>query len=234
MTDLIVGCPVYRRAWVLDQYFDALEAQDFPAKTRFVFALSYDKDGRDPDGTAAVIERRCPDATILEVPGAGYEDAERASDGRYAYLADVRNRLLRTVAHIDPRAFLSVDSDILLQYNAYGRLASTLSGWQTSAAGALVDMGTPESGPAPSWMMLDADWAERPAARAVDLSTYGYLEPFPVGVIMGAKLLTRHAFRNCRYTDHLLGEDIGFAIQMRAMQIQPYLVPAARGEHVLR
>jgi hypothetical protein len=208
-----------------------------------VFALSYDEDGRDPDGTAAVIQQRCPAAEILDVPGIGFEDSERDSEHRYAYLADIRNRLLRIVAAIGPAYYLSLDSDILMRPDALSALLRAADG--RGAVGGLIDMGGAQMPGHWSWMHLDGDDAYRSNQR-VPLATdwpgpIGENEAMPqlpsrlrVGVIMGCKLMSPNAYRNARYADHVDGEDVGWAIQARAMNVPLWLVPAARGEHILR
>lgn len=231
MIPLVIGCPVYRRAWILDEYFDSLEAQEPPDGTRLIFALSTDEDGRDPDGTAKVIERRWPTAEIIEVPGIGFEDEHREHPDRFAYLANVRNRLLRVVALVSPEHYLSLDSDIILEPGALDALRAASRDQRVGdAVGALVDMGGAQRPGHWSWMMLSGHNAWRPPNQA-EHPQFPHGLPFQAGVIMGCKLMSPVAYRNARYADHIDGEDVGWAIQCEAMGIQRWVAPAARGEH---
>lgn len=238
MIPLVVGMPVYKRAWILDEWFDSLEAQDPPDGTRLIFAAS-----PSDDGTEQTILRRWPSAEILPIDYFDpFEDSERDACGRYAMLATVRNRLLRAVAALGPMGYLSWDSDIILRPGALREL------WNASdskgAVGALVDMGGAQRPGHWSWMHLQGTEAFRPPDVFDGIPDQGTTvcigendtmpDPYRrrrVGVIMGCKLLSPNAYRNARYADHIDGEDVGWAIQCEAMGIERWLVPRARGEH---
>lgn len=237
MIPLVVGMPVYKRAWIMDAWFDSLEAQNPPSNTRLIFGMSYDENGRDPDGTTQIIERRWPTAEIIDMPGYGYTDAERDNDSRYTYLANIRNRLLRIMGSLDPLHYLSWDSDIILRPGALQALREPAQ----DAVGALVDMGGTQRPGNWSWMVLRGDDAYRPGGISRSRGTPVYattspshgteLDPFQVGVIMGCKLMSPAAYKNTRYADHILGEDVGWAIQCEHMGIERWIAPQARGEH---
>jgi hypothetical protein len=221
-TPLVVGCPVHRRAWIMDRWFDSVEAQELPDGTRFVFALS-----EQGDPTERVIARRCPQAEVAHVPGPAFSDAERDHPARYGRLAEIRNRLLKLVASYEPHHFLSWDSDILLEPGAFWALAAV----REPAVGALVDMGGDEHPGNWSWMLLDGRDAFRPFSGHAPIVR---MDLWRVGVIMGAKLLSLDVVRSVRYADHILGEDVGWAINAEALGIPRYVCGKARGVHVYR
>lgn len=113
---LLVGCPVYDRAWVLNDWFDHVDAwADDVGGVRYVFALT-----PGTDSTAHIIAQRASRATIIEVTE-GDHSTDRAWNRpeRVATMANTRNRLLKWARHLmrvqsDIDAFLSLDSDILL------------------------------------------------------------------------------------------------------------------------
>jgi hypothetical protein len=214
---------VYRRAWILEEWFDSLEAQNVPDGTRLIFGVNYNQDGQD-DGTVSIIQRRWPSAEIIDLPGYGYEDDERDAGGRFGDLALHRNRLLRIVASLGPKHYLSWDSDIILEPGAVAALHAA----NKDAVGALVDMGGVQRPGNWSWMMLEGNDAERHMNPGIHVKIG---RPWQVGVIMGCKLMSPHAYKNARYADHILGEDVGWAIQCEAMGVERWVAPAARGEH---
>lgn len=113
---LLVGCPVYDRAWVLNDWFDHVDAwADDVGGVSYVFALT-----PGTDRTAETIAQRAERATIIEVTE-GDHSTDRAWNRpeRVITMADTRNRLLKWARHlmrVQPgiEAFLSLDSDILL------------------------------------------------------------------------------------------------------------------------
>jgi hypothetical protein len=232
-TPLVVGLPCHRRQWCLDRWFDSVEAQDLPEGTRFLFILS-----EQGDPSERIILRRRPDAEILYAEGLpSFGEDEKDDPSRYVVLAHLRNQLLRRVCSIEPDYYLSWDSDIILEPNAYWALRGVVDQGD-GAVGALVDMGGEVYPGNWSWMRLEGTDAIRPLGLGADglplLRSPGGVFPFPVGVIMGVKLMTPRAYRDVRYADHVLGEDVGWAIQAEAMGVERWVCPAARGEHLYR
>jgi hypothetical protein len=224
---LVIGCPVFERAWVLEDWFDAVEALNPPDDTRFLFGLT-----RSRDATEEIIARRAPAAEVLDMGDLGFGEGDKADPDRYAYLAGIRNEMLKQVRRLNADAYLSLDSDILLRPDALSALLSQPE--DRYALGALVDMGGRELPGYWSWMTLFGGDAMRPReARQVETPLRG--EPArKVGVIMGAKLLRREAYRQGVYADHVLGEDVAFALSLEAAEVDCWLVPGALGEHRYR
>ena len=220
---LLIGAPIFQRAWILDRFFDAVEAQDVPV--RFLFGLT-----PGDDGTEEIIFRRAPDAEIMlidDLPSFGPGD-EDAPD-RYATLAEIRNRLLDRVCEILPTFYLSLDSDILLRPLAVDELLRTALTKGAALVGWAGDMGGSVFPGHWSWMDFDEDgWPEREVLLGEPQLP---AEPFRVGVIMGAKLMAPRAYLQVRYSDHLLGEDVAFSLAARRLGIDRWLCPTARGVH---
>lgn len=228
---LVVGMPVYRRAWVMNDWFDSFESQDPPDGTRLLFGLSSSE-----DGTEQIIHRRCEDGgypyEILDVDQfPKFEEYQKGHPARYGILAAIRNVLLRRVVSLSPGAYVSWDSDILLYPGSLRELLCT----PEAAVGALLDMGGKVLPGYWSWMRLDGGDAYRPPTTALGFPADRPLSgPFPVGVIMGAKMLRPVAYRNGRYADHILGEDVGFSIALESLGIARWIAPRAKGEHLYR
>lgn len=121
MNGLIVGCPVYDRAWVLEDWFDRVQAwEKGVGGIHFVFALT-----PGTDDTYGVISRRTSNATVIEVTeGMHSRDRDWNRVERVETMAATRNRLLKWVRHLmrvkGADGFLSLDSDILLPDWAQG------------------------------------------------------------------------------------------------------------------
>lgn len=231
---LLIGVPCHHRQWCLDEWFDSLEAQDVPERTQLVFMLS---DPSDP--SLQVIFRRWEkwQARIELADGLpSFEEHEKHAPGRYAVLAEIRNRLLRIAAAQSPAYYLSWDTDIILEPGSIRAMIETSRSGPApliSAVGALTDMGGEVYPGHPSMMALDGT-----DARRYDDLSVGQLvleqRPQQVGVVMGCVLMSPGAYRNARYADHILGEDVGWAIQCEAMGIERWICPKARGRHLYR
>lgn len=115
MNGLLVGCPIYDRAWVLEDWFDRVQDwEQGVGGIHYVFALT-----PSTDKTAELIAMRAPSATIIEcTEGTHGTDRNWNVPERIETLAATRNRLLKWARFLMRAkgldAFLSLDSDILL------------------------------------------------------------------------------------------------------------------------
>jgi hypothetical protein len=231
---LVIGLPCHRREWCLDRWFDSLAAQDVPEKTLLLFALS-----EPGDPSERIIIRRSKelglDHWIFYAEGLPcFGEDQKDDPRRYAVLAHIRNQLLRRLLTIQPHYYLSWDSDIILEPGAFAAMRHLVENRQLHrvAAGALVDMGGNVYPGNWSWMSLSGQDAFRHPNQAITAAEQRY--PFRADVIMGVKLMTPAAYSDVRYADHVLGEDVGWAIQAREMGIERWVCPAARGTHLYR
>jgi hypothetical protein len=200
MTDLLIGCPVRRREWVLRPWFLCADqaAQVAGLEANYLVALS-------PADVASreVIEKCCADAgrqlTVLETDELTSEPVQRLwNEIRYKEMVRIRNQLLAEVRRIQPRLFLSLDSDILLHERVIANLVANLD--RFDAVGGKCYM-TAQGTHCPSYaMFLNANGLLRPDTDWV----------IPVDVIMAIKLMTSAAYV-VDYQLHYQGEDAGWS-----------------------
>lgn len=201
--NLVVGCPIYKREWIVPAWLDHLwEASSFAKVTP---SLVFVGDRSDP--TFDLIEEYSPfEHTVVEVEQPKVERGEHCwSVSAYEFMVELRNALLGQVREIEPELFLSLDSDILLHPAALRRLIDTLDEHpEWGAVGGKAFMQA-SSVACPSYAMLsDSGALRRPNAEGV----------FRVDVIMAIKLMTPAAY-NVDYEVHWHGEDIGWSIAAR-------------------
>lgn len=224
---LAVACPIYEREWIFDRWADSVEAQTWPEDTEWVTMFAYTP---GPDETFRAIKRRFAErAWVLDcadVPA--FDNTQRGDSDRFTSLALLRNRILDAAARAGVDYVLSWDSDLIFP-DVLGKLFI-----DKPVVGALVDMTgedwlMEEGHGFPSWM-----WMHPPAhaRREEGWRPADNSEPFQVGVVMGAVLMSRPVIEQARYAYHSLGEDIGFAYSCEAYGFDRWLVPAARGVHV--
>lgn len=222
---LAIGCPVFEREWCFDSWTISAAAQSFgmPVEYHFVYTPGN-------DNTGDLIGRYFPSARVIEVPGRGYGNAERADHTRYEHLAKLRNLLRNSVLASGADYFLSWDSDMVFEPVLHNLFIDR------PVVGTFVEMlgqdwmldNNPQAAFA-SWMVLDL--TTRRADRPQEVVMPGD-DPRRVGVVMGTVLWRRDALMRVRYEYHPQGEDIGIALRCADAGIEQWLVPAARGVHL--
>lgn len=204
MFDLVVGCPVKARYWIIDRWFYAVEMACANAGIEPVYSFVGEQDDPTVDRLHHLTGTRGRVAVFTLVPpGGGPQTAphERVwNHERFVLMVDLRNRLLRSVRTISPKWFWSVDSDILVHPDALKLSLDSLD--KFDAVGGKCFMGP----------------------RGVELPScgwYGGMEGFtrkiieqegvmPVGVIMALKLMNDRTY-NIDYAFNMSGEDIGWS-----------------------
>jgi len=194
VNDLVVGCPVAHRDWVLGLWFDHVEraCEVAGVKPRYVFAV----DLNDP--CWPIIRDRAANVTVMSVPNMKGDDRRVWDQTRYRYMTDLRNLVLRATRDLEPDAFLSIDSDILLHQDHLALMINDLSSYD--AVGGKCYMTTTGT-KYPSWARLGRD------GQLLRSDASG---SFRVEVIMALKLMGPNAFA-VDYESDPQGEDVGWS-----------------------
>ena len=204
--NLLVGCPVYERGWVLPRWFDHLAEWTQHVHVMFVFAYT-----PGSDDTMDIIEQKTREVDALwtyETVTEGNHSTQRnwGDRGRIETLAGLRNRLLGQARDIEPDYYLSLDSDILVPpWETFSLLFEGLK--QFDAVAPLVYLGGGEI----SNVFYQR---QRDIRRRVQKKQF-YDTPQPVEIICAAKLMAPNLFNDQRvqYGYHGAGEDIYWSQQ---------------------
>jgi hypothetical protein len=213
---LVIGCPVARRDWILPWWFDHVERACTDASVEpptYVFVLPRDDPCRE------TIEKRASLYVMLEAPSRP-NDRRDWRPKRYQEMVELRNDLLFTVRMIEPDAFLSLDSDILLAPTAITELLAELGNFD--AVGGKCFM-TPSGRMCPSYANMGRD------SQLVRRDAVGCFE---VDVIMAIKLMNPTAY-NVDYQFHMQGEDIGWSLAARQAGLHLGWTGRVCSKHVL-
>lgn len=205
MNSLLVGCPVYKRDWILPHWLINVEA----AAKRMGLVPSYVFVGDPNDkGVIDVIETckelYCENRTVRFV---WYAESEDRDDRRvwnalrYHHMVELRNTLLRMVRSMAPTHFLSLDSDILLHPQSLLDMFESIDRFDAVGGKAYLSTGRV----CPTWANVS------PLGGLIRKDAEGV---FPVQAIMAIKLMTPKAY-NVDYRFHEQGEDIGWALACR-------------------
>jgi hypothetical protein len=228
---LVIGCPIKDRAWVLPEWFAALEAQDVEHKIIVLYTPSDDDTIQIlndhgaitfPD-TIAFDGYTPPGRPVHEIDGHVWGNLER-----YTYMATLRNELMALAYSMEADYFFSLDSDIILPPDGLQRLlsfAQTHPGVIAPAVN-MVPKGT-------VWNTMSWDATLRGSAMR-------YAEDFGSGkagrrdVVMAAMLLDRGAMEACAWAAHPQGEDVGFSLNAFNSQVPLWWVPEVRCRHRMK
>lgn len=229
---ILIGAPVYKRAWIMDDWFDCIAAQYGKFDLGFVFEMEPD----DSD-TLDVIQSRVRDFDpwLFRVSTKKRGSIEHSGNSRhwnlqrYEMMAQMRNDLLEVARETEPDRYFSLDSDILLEDRETMKklFKATSRDAIADAANPLMFM-TPSTNVAPSFMT----WNEfRPDhAHRADISIG---QPRVVDVIMAAKMMNKKAYYNANYYAHRQGEDIGWSDNCRTHGIKLACLTNVYAVHIM-
>lgn len=208
--DLVIGCPVADRAWILPRWMDhvlaALELAVDISDVRFAFvvpALDHSTQQCIKDLEA---EHRLKVCTLVSSEDPRADERQWGMD-RYEHMAALRNILLAKVRSLHPTFYLSLDSDILLHKDTIAMAVNRLVAGEVNAVGMKLFM-TPTGREAPSYGRLvnGGGWMTRG-----DFSSWGLVD-----VVMAAVLMDQHAYELVDYEADTQGEDVGWSKNLKA------------------
>lgn len=233
---LLIGCPVYKREWILPLWFEKIEAQTLPlSEIGFVFEL-----GTDDDATHDVLwgwHSQHPEVEVFD--GLIREDLKHkthADNHRtwvrddYLRMAEMRNSLLDRVVCYDPDAYFSLDSDLILDDpKSLEILLELLQRDEIDAVSPLSYM-FPMGRDFPSVM----SWIDEPGGRAVrNNNAYLWGAAFQADVIMAAVMMSKPVYQNVRYKWHSQGEDLGWSDEARRGGYKLWCASNVYVEHIM-
>lgn len=205
---LMVGCPVWKREWIMPRWFDHVEEACLNAAVvpHYVFVTDTFKDDTAPLLIQEAGRRgRCYD--LIHHEQRDRQDRRDWSPKRFEVMVELRNLLLERVRRYEPGFFLSVDSDILLHPQALTSMLEETH--RFDAIGGKCYMGGGRS--LPNCGNVDVN-------GALKNRTDGDGACFKTSVIMALKLMQPAAYK-VDYEHHHKGEDIGWSLACRAQGV---------------
>lgn len=200
--ELLVGCPVLQRAWIIPAWFAhlAVACDRAGLEPEFIFVGDPMTDAETFD---AIEYHAFGRVHVVEQAEHRTEDIRDWNPQRFERMAFLRNILLREVRALAPDLFLSLDSDILIHPEALANMVRALDRFDAVGAKCYMSAGTA----CPSYGMLPYGGG----LRRPDMSG-GVVE---VDVVMAAILMSPAAYA-IDYGTHPQGEDVGWSIAARA------------------
>ena len=231
---LIIGCPIYDRAWVLPYWFHFLERQSISLDNiGFVFIAS-----KEDESTISILEawkELHPEVSVFDIVFP--EDVNHFShkDGtrhwtlsKYENMVRLRNHLLKQVRLYQPDYFMSLDSDILLTNPNTLELLALHINEGADAVNPLMYM-TPVGDRFPSVMK----WLNEPGLKATRDCEFPLGTYFKSDVIMAAKMMSKKTYNDVDYKIHDQGEDLGWSAVCAEKNFSLYAATYIYAIHVM-
>ena len=213
---ILISLPVFKRSWILPLWFEFIEKQSIDL-SNLGFAFLVAPYEQDPETHDVLLEwfSRHPSVwafSIIPEPNVKHEhheEGQRTIWERSAYtkMALMRNSLLAHGRSLEPDYYFSLDSDILLE--------------DPETIKQLMDLTEPGTAVSPLMYMWHCGvnfpsvmtWAPRTNFKAYrPLNSYNLGTFFKSDVIMAAVMMSKEVYMNTNYSDHPLGEDLGWSV----------------------
>lgn len=231
---IVVGCPTYKRDWILDHWISCFYRQSIPiSEIGFIFEVS----SKDVKTISKLqkwknLDQRIPYFQILvrdDLPHFEHNNHGRQwTLSKYVNMVELRNSLLSKVRDIEPDYYFSLDSDILIQNpNTLEFLISHIKEG-ADAVSPLMFM-TPVGTDFPSVMTWRNDGTE----KAFREQEYPIGKFFKADVIMAAKMMSKDVYENINYEIHLQGEDLGWALNCKKQGYELYSASYIYAPHIM-
>lgn len=232
---VLVGCPVYDRAWILPDWFEAIANQDFPLEDiGFIFETA----PNDHETFSALIDFRDahPELRCFEIYENGSEIHKSHPEGmrswpteRYTTMSNLRNSLLEKVKTIKPDRYFSLDSDIILEDPRTISELCQLTSLPTIDAISPLTFMTMEGTDFPNTMT----WGPPGQLARRKRSGYPIGTLFKSDIIMAAVMMKPNVFKNARYSWHKQGEDLGWSQDCQKYGFGLYVASYIYSAHIM-
>ena len=231
---LVIGCPIYKRDWILHHWIRCLINQSIDTnKVGFIFETS-----SDDTSTIAILEtwrkiqKQIPHFEVIirdDIPHFEHiENGRQWTLSKYENMANLRNKLLQKVREIEPDYYFSLDSDILLENSNTIELLIAHVNAGADAVSPLMFM-TPFGDMYPSVMT----WRNDGTDKAMRHEAYPIGEYFQSDVIMAAKMMSKDVYKNVDYRLHEQGEDVGWSWDATQMGFKLYSASYLYAPHIM-
>jgi hypothetical protein len=234
MDKVLIGCPLYKREWILPDWLESIKRQNYPLKDLgFIFEL-----GPNDEETHKILydwHNANPEVFCFDTEIKGDEEHDQHPEGKrlwswnkYHKMVRMRNRILDRVSCIEPDRYFSLDSDILLEHpDTILNLVNLTE--KLPAVSPLMFM-SPHTCEHPNSMFWDMSIGGK-AKRDVTRTNMGSI--FQSDIIMAAVMMSKPVYKEARYRFHKQGEDLGWSADCAHKGFLLYLASNIYTPHVM-
>lgn len=213
---ILIGLPIYDRAWILPDWLTCIENQTVPlTDIGFIFELA--PNDKETHNLLYEWHNKHPEiwffdarVRIENIEHKSHEEGQRDWQlPDYDRMTAMRNALLDQATMVNPNYYLSLDSDILLKdANTIELLVQYAMKCDAVAPTTHMWPVGKEFPNVMTWTTLDGK-----ASRVHAL--YPSRGVFQVDVIMAVVMMSRQVYKNVRYRPHFQGEDLGWSLDAK-------------------
>jgi len=221
MTDIIVGCPVANRSWILPtwkKYVDAAIPESW--NLHYIFAVPmWDEETLELLGS-------WENTQIIPTEEPQRKDVrDWANTDSFTRMADLRNHILKFVRQHHPDFYLSLDSDILLRQQAFDDMYETLTQQNCNAVSSITYLD-----PTDASVTNAANWRNPSTFQQFKRIAPGTV--VPAGILMAINMMDNLAY-NVNYDYHYYGEDFGWSKNAANAGLKMYIDGRTSSKHVM-
>jgi glycosyltransferase involved in cell wall biosynthesis len=221
MLDIVIGAPVFERAWAIEEWFKCLENQEgFVSKDlELVFAIT---DGKD--NTREIIENhraKFKDIVLIDCNDvAAFGDRDNT---RFFSLVILRNRIIEYLRERQPTHYFSWDTDILIPNNTLKQLIED----DKDIVAPYVDLVPPSMVPNCATKGKGESFVRRkPYSESYPLGEF-----YKVDTCFAIFLMKNIVFNTCLYGWNSGGEDYGWGNEVIKAGFESWMDSRIIGTH---
>lgn len=218
---VIIGAPVAERRWILPRWWECLAKQTHqPSGFCFVYSDSHD-DTRDYLSWPEMGPSFIYDSKIKFV-SRDDRNINPSDPWQAKHMSDLRNELRSLFLKTNGDIFISLDTDLLLENeNVIEELVKTLDeNWDVVSPITYLHPIGKASQAYNAGFLGPGDLSDFGQFwnRATMNEVVSFRSPVKIDIPMAAIAMRRHVLGMCKYKPHELGEDIGFAQNLKARE----------------
>jgi GT2 family glycosyltransferase len=224
--NIVIGCPVANRGWVLQRWIDAVRTASLPgSQITFVTTESTD------DTEEIIVSNRCNMVRVntISTRPTPAVDNHIWTPERYRDMAVLRNRLLQYCIDVGATHFFSLDSDIIVQSDTLARLLVTMRLTDADVVAPAVNLHIDQKTPAWNFMQRSSSGVWHRPDPASSLPE----RPVSVDAVMAAMLIRSSAF-HVQWSYSPQGEDLGYAENATKAGLRMVFDPTIQLTHLMR
>lgn len=230
MKRVVVGCPIWNSAWVLDRWLNSVCKQrtsEYEIETAFVFSHSQDNTHKmlmdDPRVNWVITGPDSPRQINDHINHIWSPDY-------YRYMARVRNTLVKWAEHVEADYFFSLDSDILIPPGTVSALVDSMKKESCNAIAPLVNM-SPAGCADKAWNYMF--WQTKGEVGTREFQDTYKTVTHKVDIIMAAMFMDKKAMQ-CRWYYHDQGEDIGWSVDAYRRDLSIFIHKGIEATHLVK
>lgn len=243
MSKVLIGLPIYKRAWIAPYWLQAIEKQSIGTEN-LGFIFEFGQNDKETQDILWAWHSEHPEISVFDgniTKGVTHKEHREGTrmwnPMRYYHMVYMRNSLLdRATAMSDQfDYYFSLDSDIILSdTETIDKLISKSEDNPGKVISPLTQM-MPKSEKNPNGTAYPSimSWKYDPGGIAYRRDDYPIGTSFDADIVMAAVFMPKEIFTQVRYIQHKQGEDLGFAAMLSKYNFGSIAASDINADHIM-